>query len=487
MNFEDFRKVVEGKSFKGNDEDSKAKKAKEKERQQGRDEKKKRTDETLEESLARFDAEFAGILEGKSFKRNKDEDADDKKKQDKERRDTQRGKQERTDEASDLSFNDAKRELPQVKDKLGKMGAFHPEYVKTKARYDSLRDRLSRMQDDDGELDESESGKVVGDHELGALFGDEDLASSFIEATCDMIKEYDDGELTQEDITKIANEWLERHDIYDVTFTGVDISDPNHFKWTVAGAGGELDEASDISFNDAKAELPQIKHQLSKMTAFDPEYIKTKARHDTLKDRLSRMQDDDLDESEDALDEESEGGESWCVVGGTGKVVAGPFASRTEAVKHVKYAGETVKAGTPASLSTYEESYVDDVAGYSGDSKDVVEHQIGDIVTVKEGRYAGLKGEIVKEGPGPYLVVKLTGGKQVRYGHDELVNESYVSGDDDSGSDDVIEGTSNEDCILPRNQAKSLADEVETTDDEGKKVSVSDIERMKQLAGMNKI
>jgi hypothetical protein len=64
--------------------------------------------------------------------------------------------------------------------------------------------------------------------------------------------------------------------------------------------------------------------------------------------------------------------------------------------------------------------------------------------------------------------------------------ESYVSGDDTSGSDDVIEDLNMEDFVMPRDQAHDLADEVETKKD-GQLVSPSEIERMKQLAGLNKI
>lgn len=525
MKFNDFRNVVEGKSFKRNDEEGDKKKKQDEQRRKEREEKKRTDESKLAELTAIFESEFAAELgEGKSFKRNKDEDADDKKKEDKQRRDNQKGKNEpveegksykrnddeskskkekdeerrkarddkqRTDEASDISFNDAKAEMPRVKGQLGKMSPFHPDYVKTKAQHDRLQDRLARNGGDD-EVDEAAGEQTFEVHGVAGVHSKPFRKAFKSEAA--------------------MQGWLDKYS-GNIEVHGIAYPEGHQ----------AVDEASDISFNDAKNQMPGVKDKLGNMSPFHPDYIKTKAHHDRLDDRLSRMKDDDLEEDDEDGGEALE--EAPIQVGdhiaytfahlhppkiftGTVKGIKGEYCKIEWDEKNGAYAGPSEvdcqdngirdqvyelhwarKTGDDQSQGEagMEESYVDDTAGYSGDTQDVVEHKIGDTVTVKEGKFAGLTGTVIKEGPGPYVAVQLAGGRQIRYGHDELVNESYVSGSADEGSDDVIEDANMEDCIMPRNQSKSLADEVETTDKDGKKVDVSDIERMKQLAGMNKI
>ena len=487
--------VEEGKSFKRNkDEDADDKKKQDKQKRDNQKGKQERTDEART------------TFEGKSFKRNRDEDADDKKKQDQNRRKEREDKRERTDEsvspssilmlqdhgyevefipphfrnngdmdeqyavtylgeysdypdvigksydreeawdiamehfkqhkgetessgmelgeAADISFNDAKAQMPEVKHRLSKMSGFHPDYVKTKAYHDKLQDRLAR----------------------NGNSGDD-----------------------------------------------------------------ELDEA-DISFNDAKRELPQVKHSLSKMSPFHPDYKKTKMRHDALQDRLARNgSDDDLNEATSASNifVVSPEGEVFLVANEKLKrelfkygysdldpredynidieSIGEPFDSLREILQNFG-------TGQPAD-DGMEESYVSNTSGYGGDSMDVCEdgeehdHEVGEDVCVCAGKYKGMEGKVIKIGPGPYKVVQLKGGKQVRLENSEMkcaASESYVSGDSTSGSDDVIEDLNMEDFVVPRDEAKGLADEVETKKN-GKPVSSSEIERMKQLAGLNKI
>jgi hypothetical protein len=514
--------VEEGKSFKRNDDDSKSKKAKDDERKKGRDDKQKqRTDESVSPSTIMmlqdhgYDVEFVpphfrnnGDMDeqysvtylgefsdfpdviGKAYDK---EDAWD---QAAEHFKQHQGKTESSGrelgEAADISFNDAKAELPDVKNRLGQMSPFHPDYIKTKARHDKLQDRLSRMNDDELDEDDMEDDAAleeapvqVGDH-ISYTFVNSRPPKTFTGTVKSM-----NGDMIQV-------QWDEENGHYagpsesDCQQNGIHNQEyPLHWAKKMdesmeEGCDDELDEASDISFNDAKAELPQVKHRLSKMSPFHPDYVKTKAHHDKLQDRLSRMNDDELDEAE---------GESWCVVAGTGKVVAGPFADQAEASRHIKYPGEHAKQGTPKSLSMRNESYVSDTNGYGGDSMDVCEdgeehdHEIGEDVVVSAGKYKGMEGKVTKIGPGPYKVVQLKGGKQVRLENSEMkcaASESYVSGDDSAGSDDVIEDLNMEDFCIPRDEAKGLADEVETKKD-GKPVSASEIERLKQLAGLNKI
>lgn len=533
--------------------------------------------------------------------------------------------EENLDEASDVSFNDAKAQMPEVKHRLSKMSGFHPDYVKTKALHDKLQDRLARNGNSgDDELDED--ALQVGDH----------IAYTFAHSSPPTIY---NGVIKSIKGDQIQIQWDEENGHYagpsngDLQANGIH-GDVYNTHWAkkigtneaAKDCGNELDEA-DISFNDAKAQMPEIKQRLSKMSGFHPDYVKTKALHDKLQDRLARNGSDELDESDETnfvhpeggrygfdnqpdgclytdghkvfkgprinsyaesnlessqdnlfahlkdliqrgkvvehddeldeaddnmksyeevrdcmmklfkqeatdpsvkdtpefhacwkamrehgislphmammrskaqrsdLEEADEDCDSWCIVAGTGKVVAGPFSSQEEASGHIKYPGEHAKRGTPKSLSLRSESYVSDTSGYGGDSMDVCEddeehdHEVGEDVCVCAGKYKGMEGKVIKIGPGPYKVVQLKGGKQVRLENSEMkcaASESYVSGDTTSESDDVIEDLNMEDFVVPRDEAKGLADEVETKKD-GKPISSSEIERMKQLAGLNKI
>jgi hypothetical protein len=383
--------MAEGKSYKRNDDDdAKSKKEKDDERRQAREDKKKPVEEG--KSFKRNDDEDGDdvkqkrkedkkrrddkkdeqpVEEGKSFKRNDDdeESADDKKKQDKQRREERDNKKrtdegwvhysdkrqmvaalkakygdqlsahkmpsntfqylingiktvgmwdgmikqgkmlesvQRTDEASDLSFDDAKQQYKTVKQQLSKMSPFDKNYVSTKAHLGKLEDRLKRADQDD------------------------------------------------------------------------------------------LDEASDISFNDAKAELPHVKQKLGKMNPFDKEYIATKARHDKLKDRLSRMQDDEVDESvgDDALYGGMPADEfhNWVDYGNPVRFKAGTGYERpgvwTPSQLNVNanrcWVGDEDNRGWYVSLDHLiphhegdeeetDESYVSGDGGFGGDSSDVIE------------------------------------------------------------------------------------------------------------------
>jgi hypothetical protein len=338
----------EGKSFKRNDDDdAQSKKEKDQERRKARDEK-RRTDEGAKFEMGPLDIEYAFPFGGKYGFSNEADGCyyTDGVKVWKGERISPYAEDflERSaanliaqmkelmkagalqevdgeiDEASDLSFNDAKAELPQVKDKLSKMSPFHPDYIKMKARLNKLQDRLSRMQDD--ELDEDDMH-----HEQWHVF------------------DHNDNPVDGPFGSKEEAEQRCRRGEYP-KFTGRHVS-----------------EASDISFNDAKAELPDVKDRLKKMNPFHPDYVKTKARHDKLQDRLAR----------NGGDEETD------------------------------------------------ESYVSGTAGYSGDTSDVIE-------------------DLCKD-----------------------------------------------DFIMPRDQAHGLADEVEAKDKDGHPVDQAMIDRMRTLAGLNKI
>ncbi len=83
--------IVEGKSYKKNDEDGDSKDAKKKEDQERKEGAKKKRD---------LDESEEAVEEGKSFKRNRDDDADDKKKKDQERKDGAKQKRDSLDEAA---------------------------------------------------------------------------------------------------------------------------------------------------------------------------------------------------------------------------------------------------------------------------------------------------------------------------------------------------------------------------------------------------
>jgi hypothetical protein len=227
-----------------------------------------------------WDAEYGGpnfdpLEEGKSYKRNKDEDAADKKKQDKQRRDTQRGKNEPVEEGKSYKRNrdeDADDKKKQDKDRrdssknkkvpvtesvnglfeaYGVIGAYNRPFRKT---FKSVAERA----------------EWLGNQAIVNLHG---LCNPrLIEGKS--FKRNDDDE------------------------SAADKKKKDQQKRDAAKKKQErTDEASDISFNDAKREIKLVKGKLAKMSPFDKDYRATKAYFDKLTDRLARNGDDDMDES----------------------------------------------------------------------------------------------------------------------------------------------------------------------------------------------
>jgi predicted RNA-binding protein with TRAM domain len=414
--------MFEGKSFKRNDDDSQSKKEKDEERRKAREEK-RRTDEGVygakwfknksqwlnalhsidvdddNGSAASYggklvakwyddrnegwisDAHMHAMSEGKTFKRNRDEDADDKKKQDQQRREER--KKEPVEEGKSFKRNKDEDVDQKKKDDKERRDSRKQEPVeegKSFKRNDDEEGDVKQKRNEDQKRREERKNEPVEEGKSFKRNKDEDADE----------KKKQDKERREQRRNEPVEEGksFKRNDDEDSQSK----KEKDEERRKAREEKQRTDEASDISFQDAKRELPGVKAKLKNMNAFHPEYKETKMRHDKLQDRLSRMQDDEVDEA----------------VGGPG--------------------------------------YVDHNGANMHDSSACNET-------------------------------------------DEETDESYVSGDGGHTDDslDVIEGLSLEDFIMPRDQSHSLADEVESKDKDGHTADQSMIDRMRTLAGLNKI
>jgi hypothetical protein len=327
--------LEEGKSFKRNkDEDADDKKKQDKQRrdnQRGKNE---------------------PVEEGKTFKRNKDEDAADKKKQDQQKRDAAKNKK-RADESSDIGFNDANKKV-------------HP--VETQWHYKTLTDAGFNPET-------KEATGFVRKYKYQHPDGRQIVCTTGASA-----------DYWEDPKTKKSGYWgeLENH----VSQPAVQESPMKNMK--------RADEASDISFNDAKSQIKQVKQQLSKMSPFDKNYIATKAHLNKLEDRLARNGDDEVDEAmggpgyvdssganlrdssalnegDDILDPETNVTFTDMALGDTisGTVVS--YHPEDQSYTIVGDDGEQYYVNKDDVDCETDESYVSNIGGYGGDTSDVVE------------------------------------------------------------------------------------------------------------------
>jgi hypothetical protein len=435
------------------------------------------------------------VEEGKSFKRNDDDEemtAAEKKKKDQQKRDAAKSKKERTDEASDISFNDAKVQIKQVKGQLAKMSPFDKNYVSMKAHLQKLEDRLSRNGDDD--LDEDS----IVDSSSDELAEDSENAGWYV-VTQKFAIVAGPFESKQE-----GWEYCKAHQ--HATADSLAVRFGTNEDPSVEGGDfmSQIEEASDISFNDAKSEIKSVKAKLNGMNPFDKDYVSTKARLHKLEDRLSRNGDDDLDEAV--------GGEGYHE--GSDIPVDGSEASLAFAYQH---GCESASNGAgsynpyPEELPEHDawyrghrdtndgeetdESYVSGDGGYGGDTSDVIESEDEGDAWAGEDKESWLgNGNPVKfkagtgyEHPGIWTPSQVNMERGRCWVGDDQDRGWYVYIDHlepHHGEDDEVE----EDLVIPRNMSSSLASEVEKKKEpEGDDDGQGYISRLRTLAGMNKI
>ena len=500
--------LTEGKSFKRNDDDSEMTAAEKKKQDQEKRDAAKNKKKPVEE--------------GKSFKKNDDDEtmsAAEKKKKDQQKRDAAKSKKERTDEASDISFNDAKVQIKQVKGQLAKMSPFDKNYVSMKAHLQKLEDRLSRNGDDD--LDEdgivaSSSDELAEESENAGWYV---VTQKFAIVAGPFESKQTGWEFCQNHQHKTADSLACRYGTNeDPSVEGGDFM-------------SQIEEASDISFNDAKSEIKSVKAKLNGMNPFDKDYVSTKARLHKLEDRLSRNGDDDLDEAiggepmsldqmesvlrRSGLDQalakirsdSNYGGILDTVAEQFGEPVAELIDNFTSADK-LHYNQETTTVGEflsnlpeivalMNSVSSTDESYVSGDGGYGGDSSDVIESEDESDAWAGEDKESWLgNGNPVKFKAG-------TGYEEPGIWTPSQVNmergRCWVGDEDDRGwyvyIDHLVpfhgedEDDMEEDIVIPRNMTNSLASEVEKKVDpvSGEPDDQSYISRLRTLAGMNKV
>jgi hypothetical protein len=230
----------------------------------------------LEDPIVQAMGISESLAEGKSFKRNKDEDADDKKKQDKQRRDNQRGKNEPVEEGKSYKRN-------------------RDEDAAEKKKQD--KDRRDSSKNKQVPVTESVNG-------LFEAYGVIGVYNRPFRKTFKSIAERSEwlGNQAIVNLHGLCNPRLvegksfKRND--DDDQSAADKKKKDQQKRDAAKKKQErTDEASDISFNDAKREIKMVKGKLAKMSPFDKDYRSTKAYYDKLTDRLARNGDDDMDES----------------------------------------------------------------------------------------------------------------------------------------------------------------------------------------------
>jgi hypothetical protein len=502
--------LFEGKSYKRNrDEDADDKKKQDKKR---RDDQKGKNEP---------------VEEGKSFKRNKDEDADDKKKQDKQKRDNQKGKQERTDEGIRVFGLIAETKAP-----------FSKKFA-TIAERDAWTTRNTGSIVIHGTTDGLEEGKSFKRNK------DEDADDKKKQDKQKREDKRGKQERTDEaDGARKPGYYL--HDAYDKVCAGpfrtADIArqsksdaDDVVSYWSGSKWVDQMDEASDIGFNDAKQQYQHTKRELAKMSPFDPKYIRTKAHLDKLQDRLHRADADDLDEASDisfndAKDEIRDVKQKLKSMSPFDKSYVSTKArlhkledrlarnGDDEVDEAMGGPGYVNASGVNTDASACNEDEMDEAEGTES-SETVLPEGLGRAVvsalrsefgstyygaSMDQGNLIVDLDEYDNEDPMDVqgVINQVTLGYDIRatyvsetrgryvFSLAKVQEESYVSGDGgyDGDSSDVIEDLNMEDFVMPRNMSKSLADEVEKHDDEnGEPEDQAYISRLRTLAGMNKI
>jgi hypothetical protein len=494
--------LTEGKSFKRNDDEEVTAAEKKKKDQQKRDAAKNKK---------------TPVEEGKSFKKNDDDEemsAAEKKKKDQQKRDAAKSKKERTDESIGMDATALTMALNKAVGAVANAEVRRVNENSVVIAYLNGRDIApammvtfrSRIVDAVAEVF-AQFGLVMDETRTVPSNKSRDLfvVCSFTTGT-DPIDEGKSFKRNNEDGDKKKKDdqqrRKEREDKQDRT-----------------------DEASDISFNDAKTQIKQVKGQLSKMSPFDKNYVSMKAHLQKLEDRLSRNGDDDLDEaiggesmSLEQIDsilrrsglnqaltkvrsDSNYGGILDTVAAHFGEPVAELLDNFTSADK-LHYNQETSAVGEflsnlPAivalmnSISSTDESYVSGDGGYGGDSSDVIESaEEEDFQSwLENGNPVKFKVGTGYDHPGVWTPsqVNMTNGRCWVGDADDrgwYVNIDHLEPHHGDDEDDM-----EEDCVIPRNMSKSLASEVEKKPDaqSGEADDQSYISRLRTLAGMNKI